>query len=68
MQSRTSAVSVLRMTSWPVLIILTLALLLALASYWLRVDAVSREPIQPAPVVQSAPVHPDAVVVQSTLP
>jgi hypothetical protein len=68
MQRGNSAVSMLRMTSWPVLILLTLALLLALASYWLRADAVSRVPLEPVPVVQSAPAQSGAVVVQSTMP
>jgi hypothetical protein len=68
MQRGASTVAVLRMTSWPVLIILTLALLLALGSYWLRADALAREPMVPASVVQSVPVQPDTVVLRSTLP
>ena len=67
MQRGAFAVSVLRMTSWPVLVILILALLLALASYWLRADALANEPVEPAPVVQSAPAQSDSAVLQLTL-
>jgi hypothetical protein len=68
MPRKTARVAVLRMTSWPVLIILTLALLLALGSYWLRVDAMSRGLMTPALVGESTSIQPDAVVLQPRLP
>jgi hypothetical protein len=64
MHRGSSAVAVLRMTSWPVLIILIAALMLALAGYWLSADAQAREPVAPALVAESAPAQADSVVLR----
>jgi len=67
MQRGASTVAVLRMTSWPVLIILILALLVALGGYWLRTDALTGQLAPSSVVAESGSLPSEGLGVESML-